>query len=350
MKNKFFMSGVILTALSLNACGSSLTTVGNPRGIKIDVNLTNDVEGSNEAEVMKYLTTSPDGYIVGTRSLSLIKCDDGDDDGDDLCPGEAGVEITNADVNTDEDTDNDIGISTILALTEDDLFIDPLIYDAGSFSFGDSDPIETTTITEEDITEEGDYSGFQLRLDFVAIAAPVMGGDLPLPEVGIEFELVLVCLNNVSCSLTDYSDDYLAPLQEVADNSVSSGDYVFIDTDGANAFWWNFDTGLFVSISEATPDNPLGISLDDLPYDDETGEAIYNAAFGSEEGGVDPISITTALVEDGSELTLSTVFSVDSSMSWDDDDSDETVNSIAEMETFAIGKPRITEFSLTTTE
>lgn len=341
---------VLIFFLFLASCSGSLTTVGNPKGITIDVNLTNDVAG--EAESVKAVTVNPtpDGYIVGVRRLALLLCDDGDDDGDNLCPGEAGEEIENTGINQDADTDNDIDTLATLFLTEDNLFIDQLVYDAGSFPFGSGDPLETLTTTEDDIEEEGDYSAFQLQMDFVALAAPDIGGTVSFP-VGVSdnsFDLLLLCINELGCSsetFSSYTASYLSPLQN--STNVAIEDLIFIDGDSSSAFWWNFDTAEFVSIGEDRPANPLSQNVDDLIHDPDTGEVIYNASFGSEEGGLDPIEITQALANENTELTLNAVFSVtDSSLSWDDQDGDSAVSSATEMETLAVGKPQIVEFEL----
>lgn len=351
-KNKMI---ILICLFFLSACSGSLTTVGNPKGITIDVNLTNDVAG--EAESVKAVTVNPtpDGYIVGVRRLAILLCDDGDDDGDNLCPGDAGEEIENAGINQDDDTDNDVDILATLFLTEDNLFVDQLVYDAGSFPFGNSDPLETLTIIEDDIEEEGNYSAFQLQMDFVALEAPDIGGTVSFPA-GVadnSFDLLLLCINELGCSsetFSSYTASYLSPLQE--ETEVALGDLVFIDADSSSAFWWDAGEaeGEFISVGEARPSNPLSQSVDDLFYDADTGEMIYNASLGSEqEGGIDSIPITQALANENTELQLNVVFSItDTSLSWDenDEDGDDIISSADEMNTLAVGKPQIVEFEL----
>ena len=90
----------------------------------------------------------------------------------------------------------------------------------------------------------------------------------------------------------------------------------------------------------------MSISAADLVEDEETGEFIYNASFGSNEDGADPVEITDSLIDEGQNLIQTVVFSVDSALSWNDDDGDGTVSTADELSSFSFGKPGIVEFTL----
>ena len=211
IKSFLFLTLVLLPVVG---CNSSLTTVGNPKGIQVDVQMTNDIDhpvssGLSTATVEE----TPAGYIVGLRRLSLFRCDD-------ICLGQSGQVVDAED------------IINILPLNDDDLFVDQLIYNAGSFSYGTTDAIDTSLIEDEDVDsdDEGFYSGLQLRLDFVAVEAPAIGGEVTALTAGVDFELVFLCLNALGCStLTDYTADYLSGLGDIGSTAGEKGGLGFID-------------------------------------------------------------------------------------------------------------------------
>lgn len=324
-----------LTALVFANCGS-VATVGNPRGAQVNVALTNDID--NPSSSVSRVTISagsytPDIYTVGLRYLSLVRCTDSAGD-DIVCPGERGEEVEN---------NLDAGEAMAEASLNDSVFADHVLYASGSGGY-DTSIGSAGDIATDPVEEAGIYSAVRLGIDFVMTAFPGAESSVDIPSAADGFEFALLCLNEDGCSaLSGYSASYLGGL---GDGAVEFGDVVFLNSAAGDWYWWDVDAGEFVALSDGRPVNPLeqtGV-LADLVHGDD-GEFAYSASFGSDEGGLDALDITQDLIDAGAIDTLTTIFSVEGSMSFDDDNGNDVIDT-DEMASFAFGKPRITTFEV----
>lgn len=330
---------VLLGVVFLSGCGGGLSTVGNPRGATINVSLEDDV-GSSEEERVKAVTVSggeytPDVYILGLRHLSLIRCTDSSD-ADMECPGARGIEVDPL-LDADEEM--------ITATLNDSVFSDQIIYTAPD-SVADDSVGNADSVSTEAIEDAGLYSAVRLGLDFLITSFPGSESNVSLPGGADGFEFALYCLNEDGCSTTlgGYSASYLDGL---ADGDVEPGDIVFLNSINGAWYWWDLNADSFSLITAARPSSVLtqGETLENLVHGDD-GEWVYNSSFGSTEGdGLVPLNITDDLIDAEATDTLTMVFSVETAMSFDDDDGDDTLDT-AEMGSFRFGKPRITEMSV----
>lgn len=341
---------MVLFALSISSGGCSTeedSPGANLSGAQLDVVLSNDWDNPPDAAAFKKVvftdgTYTPDLYILGLRYLGLIRCLDTNGT-DMICPGTRGEEIDYA-LAADESMD--------VFLLNEDITTDYIIYENEegdvNASLGDSGEIDTTPIDEP-----GLYSGLRLGLDFVMTAFPSYDSSVDFGVNGYEF--VFLCLNENGCSnLTGFEASYLEVLTTVPDGDktptgIQLGDIIFLDLLYETGDWWDLDlnsgNGWFSPLSSGRPANPLNQAMGSLVHGDD-GEWVYNASFGaSTSDDLAPFDITQELIDAGATATLTAIFSVEGSMSFEDENANNILD-YWDLVNFRYGKPRISELTL----
>lgn len=337
---------MVLFALSISSGGCSTeedSPGANLSGAQLDVVLSNDRDKPPDAAAVKKVvftdgTYTPDLYILGLRYLGLIRCFDTNGT-DMICPGTRGEEIDYA-LAADESVD--------VFLLNEDITTDYIIYendegDVNDASLGDSGTIDTTPVNEP-----GLYSGLRLGLDFVMTAFPSYDAGINFGVSGYEF--LFLCLNENGCSnLAGYEASYLDALIVGKTSHVQLGDIVFLDSLAESGEWWDLDlmsgNGWFSPLSSGRPANPLNQTMDGLVHGDN-GEWVYNASFGANTSdGLAPFDITQELIDAEATATLTAIFSVEGSMSFEDENAN-IILDVWDLVNLRFGKPRISELTL----
>lgn len=324
---------ILLMVFYLSGCDSSLTTVGNPRGVPTEVTLTNDVDES-EASTLAFVTVNtsnchddadacytPPLATWGIRSFSLLRClDTTNGNIDTACPGDTGEEL------------NDFGnISLEEALLAETISNQILFEGTEALTiptnFGNTEIIPTNNIEEA-----GLYSGFRVVFDFIM-------NQLPADLIDLNADFIFFCMNENGCSsLVGYPTIF----DNLALGTTQEGDILFLRLSDSTWSFFDKDTEELVAISSGRPSNPMTQEIADSLLVTSSGAREYNASFGS---ALDPIEIEETDLDTDETLELTVVFSVENAMSFEDINDDALINT-GEIETIVFGKPLISTFEI----